>query len=93
MLFRSVPPHTQVCASILAFDLADDSVSEPLEIIEHALINTGGATASRVRVPWTGLPVELTTWEDAEDLCRRFPRAPAWGQAVLQGRGNVGNLD
>ena len=26
----------------------------------------------------TDAPVDATTWEDLEDLHRRFPRAPAW---------------
>ena len=29
------------------------------------------------------------TWEDLIDLKTRFPYAPAWGQALSQGRGNV----
>lgn len=31
----------------------------------------------------------MATWEDLEELQHRFPRAPAWGQAGRQGRGNV----
>jgi leucyl aminopeptidase len=31
----------------------------------------------------------LATWEDHDDLKRRFPKAPAWGQAGHQGRENV----
>jgi hypothetical protein len=42
-----------------------------------------------VLVKWNNLPKELSTWEDFEALKQEFPRATAWGQAVLQGRGNV----
>ncbi|CAD6337171.1 unnamed protein product [Miscanthus lutarioriparius] len=31
----------------------------------------------------------MTTWEETEDLHRRFPTHPAWGQAGFQGGGNV----
>jgi hypothetical protein len=31
----------------------------------------------------------MATWEDLEDLLRRFPKEPAWGQAVFQGGGIV----
>ena len=88
-LKRHVPPNTQVCPSIASLAVIADNSSEPLQILEHAWVQHGGATASRVRVSWEGLPPEFTTWEDAEDLCRRYPRAPAWEQAILQGRGNV----
>lgn len=44
---------------------------------------------SQVLVQWSGQPESLATWEDQDDLKRRFPRAPAWGQAGFQGEGNV----
>lgn len=86
-LKRHVPANVQVCTDISVLNSLTDIVAEPLQILEHAWINTCGATASRIRVNWTGLPPEFATWEDADDMCRRFPKAPAWGQAVLQGRG------
>jgi hypothetical protein len=88
-LKRHIPPNTKVSSSIVALDPLPDKPIEPLQIIEHAWVSTGNASASRVRVRWSNVVPDLTTWEDADDLCRRFPRAPAWGQAVLQGRGNV----
>jgi hypothetical protein len=42
-----------------------------------------------VLVKWSGWPESMATWEDAADLKRRFPSAPAWGQAVLQEGGDV----
>jgi hypothetical protein len=88
-LKRHVPPNTPVSPSIVALELFSDGVSEPLQIIEHAWVSTSNSSASRVCVRWSNALPELTTWEDADDLCRRFPYAPAWGQAVLQGRENV----
>jgi len=40
-------------------------------------------------VQWSGQPEALATWEDYDDLKRRFPQAPVWGQAGSQGRENV----
>jgi len=44
---------------------------------------------SQILVQWESLPESLSTWEEAEDLHRRFPKCPAWGQAGFRGGGNV----
>jgi hypothetical protein len=31
----------------------------------------------------------MATWEDLESLQQKFPQASTWGQADLQGRGDV----
>ena len=51
----------------------------------------GGAssTTRRMRVLWDNLPASMATWEDPDELRRRFPAAPAWGQAGSQGGENV----
>jgi hypothetical protein len=49
----------------------------------------GPVAVSQALVQWSGQPEALATWEDLDDLRRRFPRAPAWGQAGSQGRGSV----
>ena len=43
-------------------------------------------------IQWLGWPTSLATWEDQHLLCRRLPRAPAWGQAGSQEWGNVMGL-
>jgi hypothetical protein len=35
-------------------------------------------------VKWSGMPEALSTWENLEALCHRFPLAPTWGQVVSQ---------
>jgi hypothetical protein len=47
---------------------------------------------AQVLVHWSGLAPENATWEDVNDLKRRFPHAPAWGQAGFQEGGNVSDL-
>jgi hypothetical protein len=34
----------------------------------------------------------MATWEDLESLQQKFPQASTWGQADLQGRGDVNDL-
>lgn len=58
-------------------------------LLRRALVPHGGATSSRVLIRWTSAPSHLDTWEAEDDLRRRFPDAPAWGQAVSYGGGNV----
>jgi len=91
-LKKHVPPLTPVSTSLASLASVTDIALEPLQIIEHAYVPHGGATATRVRIRWTGLPPDMTSWEDANDLCRRYPHAPAWGQVVLHGKGNVTTL-
>lgn len=88
-LKKYVPPHIPVSTSLASLAAIADIAVQPLRIVEQAFVPHGSAAATRIRVRWAGLPPDLTSWGDAEDLCRRYPLAPAWGQAVLQGEGNV----
>jgi hypothetical protein len=47
----------------------------PVAIIQQAYKRCGGKTAMRTLVQWDS-PVKLHTWEDEQDLGRRFPPAP-----------------
>lgn len=81
-----------VLASQVQNDLAISSATsictlQAVQILETAMILHGEATSSRVKVSWSRGSSLLTTWEDAADLCRRHPTAPAWGLAVLKRRG------
>jgi hypothetical protein len=60
-----------------------------VRVLQRRLRQQGSVAVSQVLIQWLGQPEALATWEDQDDLCRRFPRAPAWGQAGLQGRGSV----
>lgn len=53
----------------------------PKAILRRQLIKRGGSSIPSVLVRWSGLPDTLATWENLADLRRRFPSAPAWGQA------------
>ena len=61
----------------------------PVRVVQCRMIERGGQLVSQVKVVWSGMDPTLATWEDVVALCSRFPDAPAWGQAVIQGGGNV----
>lgn len=68
-----------------------DALLVPSRILQRRLRQQGPVAVSQVLVQWTGQPEALATWEDTDDLKRRFPRAPAWGQAGIQGEESVNN--
>lgn len=65
------------------------AAATPASIIEHRLVKKGNTAIPQVKVSWTGLPPTATTSEDYYVLKKRFPAAPAWGQAASQARGGV----
>ena len=62
----------------------------PITILQEAFHQQGNSAVRRLFVQWDS-PLALCTWKDELDLRRRFPSAPAWGQAASQGGGNVMN--
>jgi transposase InsO family protein len=65
---------------------------EPDMILGTRWRRTGQVSECQVLVRWKGLSDDLATWESRDDLQRRFPHDPAWGQAGSQGEGNVTDL-
>ena len=81
-----------MCSSDLpSLHLLTDGVScvQPEHVQQHRSIKRGRGYTQEVLVSWTGLPASLCTWEPEALLRRRFPDAPAWGQAGPQGLGDV----
>jgi hypothetical protein len=66
-----------------------DILLVPSRLLQRRLRQQGPVSVSQVLVQWSGQPETLATWEDHDDLKRRFPRAPVWGQAGFQGGENV----
>lgn len=62
----------------------------PVRILQRRLAVDIGVSEGLVQ--WSGWPLSLATWENLEDLKRRFPRAPAWGQAGSFGGGVLAPL-
>jgi len=84
-LKKAIGPLVQVQTQLPSLD----ALRVPSRLLQRRLRQQGAVTVSQALVQWSGLPESLATWEDIDDLKRRFPRAPAWGQATAQGRGNV----
>jgi hypothetical protein len=43
----------------------------------------------QIQVQWSSMPAYLHTWEEVDDLRRRYPGSLAWGQAAFQGGATV----
>jgi hypothetical protein len=75
-------------------DIPDDprAAVQPIHFLATRMVKTGASALSQIKVQWEGYPKSLTTWEEAQDLHRRFPKCAAWGQAAFRGGGNVRNI-
>ncbi|KAK8452941.1 hypothetical protein SEVIR_5G201966v4 [Setaria viridis] len=49
----------------------------PVALLDHLLVSQGSSSVSQLLVHWSGFPPTLATWEEINDLHRRFPAAPA----------------
>jgi len=88
-LKRHVPSSVRVEDDISQVPLDPTATLMPIKFIGSRLCQKGASTISQILVQWDSIPDSLTTWEEAEDLHRRFPKCPAWGQAGFRGGGNV----
>lgn len=59
------------------------------EVVLQRRWSSGPHPVQQVLIKWSHMPASLATWESLEQLQAQFPRAPAWGHAGLQERGNV----
>ncbi|VAI09232.1 unnamed protein product [Triticum turgidum subsp. durum] len=70
---------------------ASAALAVPVKVLQRRFRQEGHSAVPQGLIQWSGQSEDLATWEDLDELKQRFPRATAWGQAVLQGRGNVSN--
>jgi hypothetical protein len=59
----------------------------PVQIVERRMVRKGNKPVVQIRVAWSNLPADATTWEDYEVLKRRFPNALDWAQSTFEGGG------
>lgn len=85
-LKKALGAHCQVQAQL---PTVDDQFAVPMRVLQRRFRQKGQVMVPQALIQWSDQPESLATWEDLEELRQRFPRAPAWGQAVFQGRGNV----
>jgi len=63
-------------------------VVQPVQLTGAGMVLKGASAVAQIQVCWSSQPSSLSTWEEANDLRRRYPANPAWGQAGIGG-GNV----
>jgi hypothetical protein len=89
LLKKAVRPSTPVSKHLPpSIDLLQ-AVQGPQQVLDRRLVKRGNTTHSQVLVQWEGLPPHLATWEDKDDIQRRYDMPTAWGHAVSQGGENV----
>jgi hypothetical protein len=88
-LKKHVPPQTQVSSELDSIVHGHVIAVAPIQVLEQLFVPRAGSTAKRIRVLWDGPGPKLISCEDEQDLRRRYPKAPAWGQAGGKGGGNV----
>jgi hypothetical protein len=80
--------HPRIPVSSLLPDLSHN-LQVPEVVLDTRLRRRAGKVQTQLLIKWSGWHPSLATWEEEQDVRRRFPRAPAWGQAGSKGRENV----
>ncbi len=88
-LKKALAPTEQVHSPLPVLDPTNATHVCPAQILDRRFIRKGSKLVEQIQVRWTGDAPAATTWENPQELRRRFPTAPAWGQAGTQGGGNV----
>jgi ribosomal protein L21E len=81
--------YTPVFADLpVTMDLSSGTFP-PREIVERRLVKKGNAAMPQIKVRWTNLPDDCTTWEDYYVLKKRFPDVELWKELPAQGGDSV----
>lgn len=90
-LKQHVAPTVQVQSDLSDLTVDPNLVVSPVAFTDSRLVLRGASMINQVRVQWNAAEHPLMTWEEQElnDLKRRFPKTPAWGQPDFRGGGNV----
>ena len=88
LLKRHIPSTTPVSPDLSSVATDETVPTSPLLVLDRQLRLRGGSAVPQIMVRWDSVS-QLQTWEDENDLRRRFPTAPAWGQAASKAAGSV----
>lgn len=83
-----IPSTTPVSPDLSSVATDETVPTSPLLVLDRQLRLRGGSAIPQIMVRWDSVS-QLQTWEDENDLRRRFPTAPAWGQAASKAAGSV----
>jgi hypothetical protein len=92
LLRRAAPPSPATQVRLPPASAMDDTaptLDVPQQVLQRRQYLRGSTVREQVLVQWSSLPASLATWEDELQLKAHFPHAPAWGQAGVEGEGNV----
>jgi hypothetical protein len=78
-VYDKLPPPPDITAA----------AAKPQAILERRMVKKGNAAIPQIRVQWSHLPADHTTWEDYHVLRHRFPMASIWAEDSSQGEENV----
>jgi hypothetical protein len=81
-LKRAIGPQDRV-STYFPMSLMHSFLVQPEKILQERVIRRGSKETPQVRVQWTSLPDDCTTWEGLYSLVNQYPQAPAWGQAAV----------
>lgn len=81
-LKKHVPPNTEVLDDLSTVATDPSFAVLPIQVIDRKTIQLGGRQNDRVKVQWEHHPPSMASWENWEDLTRRFPMT--WGQVVAK---------
>lgn len=87
-LKKQIPAQANIEEDILAIPEDPDEQVSPA-ILDRKMVITGGSAVTKLKVQWESFTPGLATWEEEQDLNRRFPTSVAWGQAASKGGGTV----
>jgi hypothetical protein len=66
-----------------------DVFSFPVKVLATRWRKKANKTVVQNLIQWSSGDTASATWEDRDELRSRFPAAPTWGQAVIQGGRDV----
>ena len=72
-LKQHIPPSVESSSDLTTISTDPMEQLKPEKILDIRLIQRGASTITQHLVKWSLLPPELATWEEANDLQRRFP--------------------
>ncbi|KAK1617297.1 hypothetical protein QYE76_022814 [Lolium multiflorum] len=88
-LLKKSLPREIMAEATLPPDASTEQVPERVLARRRRIL--GNTTLLEGKVVWSGVSDNLATWDNLQELKKRFPEAPAWGQAGSQGEGDVTN--
>jgi hypothetical protein len=91
-LKKGIKPTDEVSTSLPLSLMQLTTRVQPLSICAERMIRRGSKMVPQVKIRWQGLPDTCNSWEPLYNIVNAYPTAPAWGQAVSRGGGNVTTL-